>query len=137
MSKLLRILRTFLSEWNEFLSIPLGLLLFFLFPYLLRFFDPHAGAYDAGVLHSFVAAIVGMLLIHGFAWVLIRITFPGVYRFFDNAFENLIFSESKTFPLELSCRDKHLNLSAWQKCSLSLSLFALYLLGTILLVRIF
>lgn len=123
-------------EWNEFLSIPLGLLLFFGFPYVLRFFDSTSAAYDGGVLHSFVAAIVGMLLIHGFAWILLKITFPKLYRFFDSMFEEHIFKKA-SFNATLTERDKHLTLSTWQKCVLALSYFSLLLLGTVLLANIF
>lgn len=119
----------FFKEWNEFISVPLGIALFFLFPYMLRFFDSTTAAYDAGVLHSYIAAVAGMLIIHGFAWLLLKISFPKIYEFFDDAFENHI--ENSTGY------SSHNTLSIWQKCVLSLSLFSLYLLGTILLAKIF
>lgn len=131
-----KLIKFIFLEWNEFLSIPLGLLLFFGFPYVLRFFDSTSAAYDGGVLHSFIAAIVGMLLIHGFAWILLKITFPKLYRFFDSMFEEHIFKKD-SFNTILTERDKHLTLSTWQKCVLALSYFSLLLLGTVLLANIF
>jgi len=131
-----KIMRFLLTEWNEFLSIPLGLLLFFGFPYLLRFFDSTSAPYDGGVLHSYIAAISGMLIIHGFVWVLLRITFPGIYHFFDRDFERYI-CEKQNHSQTLTDRDKHYNLSTWQRAILALSVFALYLLGTVLLANIF
>lgn len=131
-----RIVRFILTEWNEFITIPLGLLLFFVFPYLIRAMDPTSAPYDAGVLHSFVAAICGMLIIHGFAWLLLRISFPGIYHFLDTLFEEHI-NRLNTFNNELNGREKFLNLSVWQKCLLAFWVFALYLLGTILLAKIF
>jgi hypothetical protein len=131
-----KFIRFLFVEWNEFLSIPLGLLLFFGFPYVLRFIDSTSAAYDGGVLHSYVAAIAGMLLIHGFAWLLLKITFPKIYSFFDNMFEEHIVKQGSFLPT-LTDREKFLNLSVWQKCVLALSYFSLLLLGTVLLAKIF
>lgn len=124
------------KEWNEFLSIPLGFLLFFTFPYVLRLFDSTSAAYDGGVLHAYIAAIVGMLLIHGFVWVLLKITFPKLYRFFDTMFEEYVFSKNSFMPT-LTERDKHLTLSTWHKCVLSLAYFSVLLIGTVLLANLF
>jgi hypothetical protein len=138
MKPLKKIYKFLFLEWNEFISIPLGLMLFFWFPKLLRYFDNTAAAYDAGVLHSFIIAISGMLIIHGFAWLLLKITFPGIYNFFDNIFESHINSKIGYNPYDTpSPNQLHNSLSIWQKCVLSLSLFSVYLLGTILLARIF
>ena len=131
-----KLIKFIFHEWNEFLSIPLGLLLFFGFPYVLRFFDSTSAAYDGGVLHSYIAAIAGMLLIHGFAWILLRITFPKIYLFFDNMFEEHIHKQGSFSP-SITEREKFLNLSLWQKCVLALSYFSLLLLGTVLLANIF
>jgi hypothetical protein len=136
MKTLKKILRFVLVEWNEFITIPLGITLFFVFPRVLRLFDSTTAAYDAGVLHSYISAVAGMLIIHGYAWIMLRITFPGIYKFFDDAFEKNI-NASRTFDAVLSERDKHLTLSVWQKSLLALAVFSLYLLGTVLLAKIF
>lgn len=131
-----KIIKFLLFDWNEFLSIPLGFAMFFGFPFLLRVFDPTAAAYDGGILHSFIAAICGMLIIHGFVWLLLKITFPRVYNFFDNDFENYI-CQNSSLPQQPTERDRMFHLTAWQRCVLSLSLFSLYLLCTVLLAKIF
>ena len=136
MKTLKKILHFFLVEWNEFITIPLGIILFFTFPQMLRLFDNTTAAYDAGVLHSYISAVAGMLIIHGYAWIMLRITFPGVYKFFDDAFERNI-ADSRTYGSMLSDREKHITLSVWQKSLLALAVFSLYLLGTVLLAKIF
>lgn len=113
----------FVSNWNEVLTIPLGFALFYFFPMLLRMIDPVAGGYDIGILHAAIAAISIMLIIHGFTWLLLKLTFPNVYYFLDTMLDELFKFDS--------------TLNTLQKCVISLSIFSLYLLGTILLVRIF
>lgn len=126
----------FVSVWNELLTIPLGFAMFYFFPLLLRMIDPVAGAYDIGILHTAIAAIAIMLIIHGFVWVILKITFPGIYKFLDDALEIHI-NKSESLQSTPTDRDKIFLLTTYQKCVISLSLFSLYLLGTILLVRIF
>jgi len=126
----------FISTWNELLTIPLGFVLFYFFPRLIRMIDPVAGAYDIGIMHLAIAAIAIMLIIHGFSWLLLRITFPGIYNFLDEIFENYITRNDSLGPNPTE-RDHFLLLTTFQKCIISLLLFSLYLLGTILLVRMF
>ena len=113
----------FVSNWNEVLTIPLGFALFYFFPMLLRMIDPVAGGYDIGILHAAIAAISIMLIIHGFTWLLLKLTFPNVYYFLDTILDDLFKFDS--------------TLNTLQKCVISLSIFSLYLFGTILLVRMF
>jgi len=108
MKKLIR----FLVVWNEFLSIPLALLLWFYSPTLLRLFDPTAGVYDSAVLQQIIFAIIAVLIFHGLAWFLLKLTFPEIYRFLDDDFE-----------------EHFSNLQKWQKLKLSLLLFSLYFLA--------
>lgn len=126
----------FVSNWNELLTIPLGFALFYFFPLLLRMIDPVAGGYDIGILHAAIAAISIMLIIHGFAWLILRLTFPGVYKYLDDVFETFI-TRTDSLDIKPTERDHFLLLTTFQKCAISLSLFSLYLLGTILLVRMF
>lgn len=126
----------FVCKWNELLTIPLGFILFYYFPLLLRIIDPTAGGYDIGILHAAIAAISIMLIIHGFAWLLLRITFPGVYKFLDDTFETFI-TRSDSLNSNPTKRDHFLLLTTFQKCVISLSILSLYLLGTILLVKMF
>ena len=126
----------FIKQWNEILTIPLGIALFYFFPILLRTIDPVSASYDMGVLHTAIVAIAIMLILHGFAWILLKITFPGVFRFLDDVFESHVVRTDSLQPSP-SERDKMFTLTTYQKCVLSLSVFALYLLGTILLVKIF
>lgn len=102
----------FLRTWNEFLSIPLALLLWFYSPTLLRMVDPTAAAYDSAVLQQVIFAIIAVLIFHGMAWFLLKLTFPEIYRFLDRDF-GVYFT----------------NLQGWRKLKLSLLLFSLYFLA--------
>jgi len=102
----------FIAVWNEFLSIPLALLLWFYSPTLLRMVDPTAAAYDSAVLQQVIFAIIAVLIFHGLAWFLLKLTFPEIYRFLDNDF-GVFFS----------------NLQGWRKLKLALLLFSLYFLA--------
>jgi hypothetical protein len=117
----------FLVNWHEIVSIPIGVAVFYYVPMLLRMLDPTSGGYDLGILHSVVFAMAAMLMIHGFAFLLLKVTFPGIYQFIDDILEHFMFKDSRIDA----------NLTHYQKCVISLSVLALYLLGTVLLVRIF
>jgi len=117
----------FMKNWHEIITIPVGIALFYFTPMLMRMLDPTSGGYDIGILHSVIFAIAAMLIINGFAFLILKFTFPGIYQFIDDVLEEFMFKDSRVVS----------NLTNYQKCVISLLVFALYLLGTILLVRIF
>jgi len=125
-----------LVNWHEIMTIPIGLAIFYFFPRLLRLMDPTAGAYDAGVLHSAIVAIAIMLILHGFVWLILKLTFPGVYKFLDDIFEEHILENPGLQPSPTE-RDKMFYLTTFQKCVLSIVLFAVYFFGTILVLKVF
>lgn len=116
MKKFLR----FIKDWNEILSIPVALILWFTFPYIIRLFDATAAFYDSGVLQQIIYAIIAVLIFHGLAWLLIKLTFPKLYDYLDNEFEDLF---------------TNLFSSEWEKTKISLSIFALYFLAFILTLK--
>lgn len=116
----------FLMNWHEIITIPTGIALFYFTPLLLRMVDPTSAGFDLGVLHSIVFAIAAMLIISGFAFIMIKVNFPSVFRFIDEVFEGNFYQQNL---------GNSINLSNYQKCVLSLLLFAIYLFGTVLLVK--
>lgn len=116
MKKFLR----FIKDWNEILSIPVALILWFTFPYIIRLFDATAAFYDSGVLQQIIYAIIAVLIFHGLAWLLIKLTFPKLYNYLDNEFEDLF---------------TNLFSSEWEKTKTSLFVFALYFLAFILALK--
>jgi hypothetical protein len=91
---------TIIKLWPEFFSIPMGLLLWVVSPWLLRSIDPVAGVFDSGVLQTFIFAIVGMLLFNGVVFGGIKANFPSLFEWYATSF--------KTEFKELTSWQKHL-----------------------------
>lgn len=125
----------FVKNWNELLTVPAGFLLFYLTPRFFRLFDETAAGYDLGLLHNVFYAMSAMLMINGFAWFILKITFPGIYLFLDEVLEKKINWNAGLQPAP-SPREFFIRLSVWQKSVISLFVFSLYLIGTILLAKI-
>lgn len=119
----------FLIVWNELWTLPLAFILWWLSPYLLHIIDPTAGTYDAGIFQVILFTIVQFMIYHALAWIFLKITFPGVYKYLDDKIESKINENpGMAFP------DRHY--TEWQKAKLSLFVFALYLLSMVMLSRI-
>lgn len=112
----------FILNWNEVLTIPIAFLLFYISPTLLRLVDSTAGVYDYGVFQKILFAMVVFLVVHGFAWIIVKLTWPGVYNFLDNEIEN-------------SVDAKQNHLSFFQKTAVTLSILFFYLYLIISLVN--
>ena len=80
--RLLRLLR----ENNEFWGIPLGILLFWAAPPLLRVIDSTAGTFDLGILHALLWGIAAFMVIKGLVWLLLWLDFPELYHWLDDWF---------------------------------------------------
>jgi len=80
----------------------IALLLWFLAAPLIRWADPTAAIFDAGVLMAFVYAIVGILLALQVIWLILWLRFPGVYQFLDSSFTETFKNQSKCFKLKFS-----------------------------------
>lgn len=109
-----------LKEWKEeFWSIPLAFLLFFLSPYFLRWLDPTAGTYDAGVFQIILFASISLLVFNGLSWFGVKMVFPEIFNYFQNKFKN-DFNQ----------------LNQWERVKVSLFVFSLFLAALVLLARI-
>lgn len=117
----------FLIVWNELWSLPLALILWWASPWLLRLVDPTAGTYDAGIFQIILFTVIQAMVYHAVAWILIKMTFPGVYKYIDVFLERSLFNKWE---------NKENSLTQWQKSKFSLFVFALYLLYIALVSRI-
>ena len=130
---------TRLRDWNEFWGIPIALLAFLGFPFLLRLVDSTAGSYDLSVLQSLLLGVLAFWFVKGVAWWLLRLDFPEVYRWLDDQLETLFAEKKAQKNAQSSNHDsKEEGLHSWQKARLrtvvSLSLYALYLLLLVVMV---
>lgn len=108
----------FAREWNELLSIPIGIGLFLLSPALIRGWDETSGAYDPSVLQAVAFGLAAFCVLKGGAWLLLRLDFPRVYRWLDDLMENETFQQAT--PLK-------------QKLCVTFALFFCYLLCVVAL----
>ena len=114
-------------DWHEFITIPLSFLLWYVSPQLLRKLDPTAATYDAGIFQILIFATISFLFISGVVWMYIKISFPGIYKFFTKLDDELIFDEAV---------DPKSKLTTWQKSLVALSLLFLFFLSMVLLTRV-
>jgi hypothetical protein len=118
-------LRKFLYQWNELVSLPIAFVLWYFSGDLLRMIDPTAATYDAGIFQIILFAVIGGLTIHAVAWLLIKITFPGVYGYLDNFLEK-----------NLIGNDQQFSMTRWEKSKVVLWVFTLYLFLFVALLRV-
>ncbi len=123
-------LKRFLIQWNEFVSIPLAVLLFWIGGSLIRFIDPTAGLFDAGIFQIIIFAVAAFLFLHGIAWIVLKLTFPKAYLFLDEVFEAEI-ARPENDPISADWK-----LSKYQKCVLVLLYFFGCLFAMVLLARV-
>jgi hypothetical protein len=122
--------KKFLIQWNEFITIPLAIVFFWLGGAFIRLVDPTAGLFDAGIFQIIIFAIAAFLLIHGMAWIVLKITFPKAFRFFDEIFEEEI-ERLGNDPVHPDVK-----LTTYQKCVLILLYFLGCLFAMVLLARV-
>lgn len=113
-------IKQFIIEWNEFVLVPLSILLFWVGGDLIRTIDPAAGLFDAGIFQALLFAIASFLLLHGVAWFVFKLTFPKAYKYLSIRFEEDI--------------EEDVSLTIYQKCKLVLSYLLACLLALILLL---
>jgi hypothetical protein len=85
-------MKSFIKKYNGWISLAVAVImstvLFFCGPGLYRLIDPEAGAFDAGYLHAIIYSIIVVFMASGIAWLLFKITAPGLQGSVDNFFEN-------------------------------------------------
>ena len=109
-------------DWNEYISIPLGLLLWYFSPMLLHHLDPTAATYDAGIFQIILFTLIQFLIYNGVVWLAIKINFPGIYKFLSNMIEHKEFNDDKT--------------TSFQKMVIVMWIFTVYFLSIVLMSRV-
>jgi hypothetical protein len=122
----------FLKNWHELFTLPLAILIWYISPSLLRLIDPTAGVYDAGIFQNILFAVIAVMVFHFFAWIMLKMTFPGVYNYLDTLLEQNL----KSFPSNPNHPHQNKPLDLWQRSKLVLFLFSLYFLAFILAFRV-
>lgn len=113
-------IKTFANRWRQELwGLPVLILVWWISPSLLRFIDPTAATYDAGIFQVILFTIIQFLTYNMVAWIVIRLTFPSVFNYFQKLFIN----DFKSIQI-------------WHKLVLSLSLYCFLLLELAILSRV-
>lgn len=123
----------FVRKWHELISIPIAVVLWIFSPIFLRWIDPTAATFDAGVLQKILFAVIALFVCNGVVWLLIKLTFPRAYKFLDDKFEMLLGNHAYQRE-ELSDKEKSYYLTSFQKCVLVLALYISLCLCFVLLV---
>lgn len=71
-------LRRILSSWRNLALLSVALILFLVSPVIIRWYDPTAGAFDAGFLQAIVLAGVYTFAQGFFGWVFWQIAFASL-----------------------------------------------------------
>ena len=113
-------LRNFLRQWNELLSLPVAIILWYFIPYILRWVDPTAGSYDIGILQVLFLATIGLYFGLAIIWLALKLGAPDIYKKLDECLVN-----------------NNDELTKWQKIKFSLYYFLGLLFAWVLLVIAF
>ncbi|WP_081483260.1 hypothetical protein [Aquimarina agarilytica] len=108
----------YFKVWRELSSLAVGLILWMHSAVFLRWIDPTAGTYDAGIFQVYLFAIIGIFILHGIVRILMKLIWPTSEEYLDNHFRN----DFKT-------------ITPWQKLKLSTFIFFAFLFAVALLAR--
>jgi len=96
MKNLLLKIWKFLKGWNEILMIPLSVFIaVVIVPPILRWIDPTAAMYDAGIIQAIFLALIATLAAVGTAWLILKLSFKENYSFLDNNIGDMITGKKK------------------------------------------
>lgn len=125
MKMFMKKIRKFIVEWHEIVTIPIAVLLWYFSPSILRLMDPTVATYDAGIFQVLLFATISFLFLFGIVWLYIKISFPGVFKFFV-----------KLDDVYMNDEDPKNKLTVWQKSLIALSFLFICCLSIVLLARI-
>jgi hypothetical protein len=111
-----------IRRYNELWLIVIGLVLWFVSPYLIHQVDETAATYDVAVLQKLIFGLIVFSFSTFNVWIALRLTFPALFKYLTEDFESDF--------LNLNPEQK------WEKLKLSLAVFALYLLGLLLAMQV-
>ena len=96
----------FVRQYPEVLSIPIALIVWKFSVYVLRFFDPTSGVYDAGIFQIPIFAVIQFFLYVSIAWLTLKIIFGTLRRY-----------------LQFDFKGEFAKLEKWQKMKLAYGVF--------------
>lgn len=99
-------IRSFFKKYHELITLPIGFVVWMLSVHLLRWMDPTAAVFDAGIFQVPIFAIIQFLIYVAIAWIVLGVVFGNFKRY--------IKTEMKTDFKELD---------PWKKLKLSYSVF--------------
>ena len=112
-------IKTFLRQWNELLTLPIAILIWYFSAYLFWHIDPTAGTHDVGIFQTFLIATVGLYFGLTIIWLALKIGAPDIYKKLDD------------YPVNGK------ELTKWEKGKFSLAYFLGLLFAWVLLVMAF
>ena len=123
MKKTIKKVLKFLASWSELVTIPLALVLWYFSGTFLRWLDPTSATYDAGIFQIILFAIIQFFILSGVIWIYMKITFPEVYKYLDDALGDNLKVENN-------------QMTQWEKSKAVLWLFSLFFGLIVLLARV-
>jgi len=123
MKKTIKKIFKFLASWSELVTIPLALILWYFSDTFLRWLDPTSATYDAGIFQIILFSIIQFFIYSGVIWIFMKITFPEVYKYLDDALGDNLKVENN-------------QMTQWEKSKVVLWLFSLFFLLIVLLARV-
>jgi len=99
-------MKQFFKKYHELLTIPTVILLFVLSIPVLRWLDPTAAVFDAGVFQIMILSAIQLVIYLAIAWMMLKIAFGHHRRY-----------------LQTRMKSDFDNLQPWQKLKLTYSIF--------------
>ena len=118
MKKILSVLKRIYNFFPEFFRIAATILGWIASVYVIRFFDPTAGVFDAGIFQIPIFAIIQFFIYLAVVWIAIKLIFPTTRRYME-------FDYQKDFN----------ELTKWQKILLSFGIYFSLLAALVYLAR--
>jgi hypothetical protein len=117
----------FFRTWNEVLTLPIALALWYFSPVILRSFDPTAAVYDAGVFQIILFGVIKFLIASFFAWLTIKLQWPKLYRMLDEF--DLSLNSAYSPNAKITFTNKKALIAWFGKLFLVFATYSVYLLG--------
>lgn len=101
-------MKNFFKKYHELLTIPAVILLFILSIPVLRWFDPTAAVFDAGVFQIMIMSMIQLVIYLAVGWIVLKIVFGHHRKYLEN-----------------QMKSDFEKLTAWERQKLAYSIFFL------------
>jgi hypothetical protein len=102
----LAVIKSFFKKYHELITIPVGFAIWMLSVHVLRWMDPTAAVFDAGVFQVPIFAIIQFIIYVAIAWIILGIVFGTFQKY-----------------LKFNMKTDFENIQPWQKLKLTYSAF--------------